>query len=372
MKSIRNRKTQRTQRRITGCDRKHDNAKQSNDTADRSKDILTYNTDRRCRQRSIRRLQAQVVNTHSSCRPYHSDKAFQNHHIIERHTSLALTLHRSGDDRCLCRMESGKDTAGYGNKEYRDKVIRFKIITVRNQCAVPTIPQFDQRIAMDKQSHKNANCRKQQNSSKYRVNPTDDLIDWEYRSHQIIHKDYTIDHPGGNGSRFAVEAEHLCRRNVARCIDKHRSYQEKQKAAENLVKSIDAFVAVPADHIRHLGSAVTQADHSGKIVVHGAADDVSDRNRNKGDRSKQNSLDRSKDRSGSGNIQQVDQTVLPFPHRHIIHTVLLRISRCLSVVRFEYMLTESSIQHRADKQNHKSNNKSDHNKSPPLPNDFSL
>ena len=106
MKPVRNRQTKSTKRRISRCDRQHDNAEKRDDASHRSENVFTYNTDCSCRKRCIRCLKSQVVDTHCSCCPYHSDEAFDYHHIVECHPSLFFALHCTGDNRRLCRVES--------------------------------------------------------------------------------------------------------------------------------------------------------------------------------------------------------------------------------------------------------------------------
>src|SRR5699024_2600152 len=118
--------------------------------------MLTYNTDSRCSQRSICSLKPQIVNTHSSCCPYHSDESFQNHHVVECHAALFLALHSTGNNSSLCRMESRKDTAGNCDKENRNKMISIEVIAIRHYT-VPVTPQFYKGISLYKQANKHTN-----------------------------------------------------------------------------------------------------------------------------------------------------------------------------------------------------------------------
>ena len=119
MESVSYCQAERTKRRIAGCDRKYDNAEKRDNTADRSEDVLAHDADGCCCQRSVSRLKAQVVNAHGAGCPYHRDEAFQDHHVVECHAALFLTLHRTGDDRRLGGVESGEDAAGHGDEEDR-------------------------------------------------------------------------------------------------------------------------------------------------------------------------------------------------------------------------------------------------------------
>ena len=93
---------------------------------------------------------------------------------------------------------------------------------------------------------------------------------------QIVDKDRTIDDPGGDRGGSAVKAEDSGGGDVAGGVDEHRADQQQQYAQENLVNSENTLVGVLADHVRHLGAAVAEADHAGEIVVHSAADYVAD------------------------------------------------------------------------------------------------
>ena len=163
-------------------------------------------------------------------------------------------------------------------------MIGAEIIPVRNKNAIPVIPQLHQRISLYKKTDKYSDRGEQENPTENRIDTSDDLIDREYCRDQVVNKNNSIDHPCRYRSCLSVKSKHLCCRNISRRIDENRSYQKKQQTAENLIYRIYALIAVSADHIRHLCTAVTQTDHTGKIVVHRTADDISDRNCNKSDR----------------------------------------------------------------------------------------
>ena len=257
-------------------------------------------------------------------------------------------------------MKSGEDTTCNRDKEDRDKVVRAEIIAVQHTACIPVIPYLSKRESKYENPDKYSDCGEQKDRTEDRVDPSDDLIDREYSCDQVIYKDYTVDHPCGHGCYRSIEPEHLSRRNISRRIDEHRAYEEKQKAAEDLVKRINTFVAVLADHIRHLRSAVAQTDHTGKVIVHRSADNVSDRDRDKRDRSEQDALDWSEYRACSRDVQQIDQTVLPPSHRYIVYTVLFRIGRSLPVVRTKYFLAELSVERSSHEKNHETNDKCNH------------
>ena len=217
--------TQCTQRCIAGGNRKYDNAEQCNNTANASQQMLTYYTNRICCKRRIRCLQSKIVYAHCACCPYHSDEALYNHHVVECHTSLLLALYCTGNDCSLCRMEAGKDSAGYRNKEYRNKVVGCKIVTISNNRSVPCIPNLCQRIALYKDTNKYADCREQQDCTEYRIDSSDNRINREYCRDQIIQENNTVNNPCRNRSCRTVKTKYLLCCNIARRIDKYRANQ---------------------------------------------------------------------------------------------------------------------------------------------------
>ena len=84
---------------------------------------------------SIRCLQPQVIYSHGTCCPNHSDETFQYHHIVESIASLTFALHSTGNDRRLCGVETRKNTTGYRDEKDRNKVVRVKIDVYKRQVS---------------------------------------------------------------------------------------------------------------------------------------------------------------------------------------------------------------------------------------------
>ena len=213
---------------------------------------------------------------------------------------------------------------------------------------------------MSEDTDEHADGGEHQDGAEDGIDPADDGVDGEYGGDQVIDEDDTVDDPGGHGGGQAVEAEDLGGGNVAGGVDEHGAHQQQQHAHEDVVDGEDALVGVLADHVGHLGTAVTQADHAAEIVVHGAADDVADGDGDECDGPEQDALDGSEDGAGACDVQQVDQAVLPAAHGHIVHTVLLGVGRGLTVVRTEDLLAELAVQRRADEQDHEADCKCCH------------
>ena len=253
-------------------------------------------------------------------------------------------------------METGQHAAGHGDEEDGDEVVGVEVLAIAEGLhsavssgeiehgGLPVIPQVQQEIALDKQADEYAKSREQQDRAEDRIDPADDLVDGEQGGDQVVNKNHAIDDPGGDGSSLAVKTEDLSGSDVAGGVDEHSAHQQKQQGAEHLVNTIDALVGVLADHGSHLAAAVTQADHAGEIVVHGAADDVGDGDGDKCDRPKQNALNGSKDGAGTCDVEQVDQGVLPASHGNVVHAVLLGVGGSLPVVGAKDLFAELAVQ----------------------------
>ena len=264
-------------------------------------------------------------------------------------------------------MEPGQNTAGHGDKERGNKVLRRKVAGIAEplrsafhhdvgQRSLPCIPQLNEGIALDEHPNKYPQRREQQNGPEHGIDSADDGINGEHRRHQIVSKDNTVNDPGRNRSRRPVKPKDLGRCNVPGSVDEHCPHQQQQQADEHVVKAVDPLIGVRADHSRHLGAAIPQTDHAGEIVVHGTADDVAHGDSDKRNGAKQDALDRPENRPGTGNVQQVDELILPGFHRYVVHAVLLGVSRRLSVVRAEHFFAEFAIQCTARHQDHKTQN----------------
>ena len=44
---------------------------------------------------------------------------------------------------------------------------------------------------------------------------------------------------------------------------------------ENLIESVDFLISVSLNHLGHLGSTVTETDHTAEIVMHGSSQHIS-------------------------------------------------------------------------------------------------
>ena len=264
-------------------------------------------------------------------------------------------------------MESGKDAAGNGQEEDRNEVsagesTRAKVCTeiksaVRCKLSdrVPVIPYVDQRISLCEDCNEDTDCRKYQDQTENRIDTADDLIDREYRCDQIVDEDHRVDDPGRSLLRSSAEAEYLCCCDISGCVNEYSADKEQQNADKDIIQNIYRLVCVVLNKLRHLGTAVSGADHAAEIVMHGSADDISDRDCKECNGSEQNSLNRSEDRAGSCNVQQVDQAVLPGLHRNIVDAVLLRVSGCLTIIRSEDVLAKLTVQESPADKDHKAN-----------------
>ena len=372
MEGLRDLQTQAAQSGIAGGDGQHDDTHQGDQAAHGAQDVLADHADGAGSQRGIGLLQAQVVHAHSSSGPNHSDEAFQNHHVVEGHPALTLALHGAGDDGRLGGMEAGQHAAGHGDEEDGDEVVGVEVLAIAEgghsavsggeleHGGLPVIPHVQQGIALDKQADEHAQSREQQDRAEDRIDPANDLVDGEQGGDQVVDKDDTVDDPGGGGSGLAVKAEDLRSSDVAGGVDEHGAHQQQKQGAEHLVNTIDALVGILADHGSHLAAAVTQADHAGEIVVHGAADDVGDGDGNERDGPEQNALDGSKDGAGTCDVEQVDQGVLPASHGNVVHAVLLGKGGSFPVVGAKDLLAELAVHCGAHEQDHKADNECCH------------
>ena len=371
-----NGQTQAAQSGVTGGDGQNHDAGQSDDTADRTQDVLA-DSDDSAGSAGVGSLLAQVEDTHGGSSPDHGDEAFQDHHVVEGHAALLLALHGTGDDSSLRGVEAGQDAAGHGDKEHRQEVAGLEVLAVAEGSgavsggleglehnALPVVPQLNQGIALGKQADEHADGGEHQDAAEDGIDLADDGVDGEHGSDQIIGKNRAVDDPGGNGSGLAVEAEDTGGGDVAGGVDEHGADQQEQQADKHVVCVVDALVAVLADHGAHLSAAVTQADHAGEIVVHGAADDVADGDGDESDGSKQDALNGSEDGAGTCDVQQVDEAVLPALHGNVVHAVLLGIGGSFPVVGAEDLFAELAVNGSAHEQDHEADEKCNHKHTP--------
>ena len=278
-------------------------------------------------------------------------------------------------------MEAGEDAAGHGDEEDGQEVTVCEVVCVSKGIAgagngqdggSPVIPDVQQGEALDKDADEHADGGEQQDAAEDGVDLADDGIDGEHGSNEVIQEDHTIDDPGGGIIGLAGEAEELGGGNVAGGVDEHGAHQQQHDAHEDIIELINALGGIAADHLRHLGAAVTQADHAGEVVVHSAADDVADGNGQKCDGPEQNALDGPDDGAGTGNVQQVNQAVLPALHGDKVHAVFLGVGGGLAIIRTEHLFTEATVQCGTADQDDQANNECSHKNTLLCKSDFSF
>ena len=275
----------------------------------------------------------------------------------------------------VCVEWKPENAAGHGDEEDGDEVVGVKVLTIAEgrlltggcinsprveRDAMPVIPQVQQGIALDEQADEHTHGGEQQDGAEDGINAADDGVDGEHGGNQIVDEDNTVDDPGGGIIHRAGEAEDLGGGDVAGGIDEHRADQQQQHAQEDVIDGEDTLVGVSADHVRHLGAAVAEADHAGEIVVHSAADHVADGDGDECDGPEQDALNGSDDGAGACDIQQVDEAVLPSPHGNVVHAVLLGISGRLPVIGAEDLFAELAIDGCAYEQDHEADQESCH------------
>lgn len=99
--------------------------------------------------------------------------------------------------------------------------------------------------------------------------------------------------------------------------------------------------------------------------MHRAADDIADGDGDKRDGSEQNALYGSEDRSRSGNVQKIYQAVLPALHGYIVNSVVFRVSRSLTIIGSENLLTELAVKCGSAEEHDQTDYKSYHAVFPP-------
>ena len=271
-------------------------------------------------------------------------------------------------------MEAGQDTAGHGHKEHGQEVAVGEIVAIAEGGSgavsrsleggegggLPVVPQVQQGVALDEQAGEHAHSGEQQDRAEDGVDLADDGVNGEHGGDQIVGEDRTIDNPGGDRGSRTVKAEDAGGGDVAGGVDEHSTHQQQQQAHKHIVDPVNTLVGVLVDHGGHLGAAVTQADHTREVVVHGAADDITDGDGNKGDGAKEDALDGAKDGAGTCDVQQIDQHILPLRHGHIVHTVLLGIGRSLPVIGAKHLFADRAVDGGTREQDDKADDECNH------------
>ena len=213
---------------------------------------------------------------------------------------------------------------------------------------------------MGEDADEHADGGEHQDGAKDGVNAADDGVNGEHGGDQVIQEDHAVDDPGLGIGGSAGEVEHLLGGDVAGGVYEHGAHQQEQHAHKDVVHGEDALVGVLTDHFGHLGTAVTQADHTAEVVVHRATDDVADGDGDERDGAKQDALNGAQDGACACDVQQVDQAVLPAAHGHVVHAVLLGIGGGSPVVRPEDLFAQRAIEGGAAEEDDKADDEGCH------------
>ncbi len=281
-----------------------------------------------------------VVNEHAACSPDHTDKAFDNHHAVERLAARLLGHFSTCDERALCAVETADDTAGNRHKEHRDDRLTCRmLVEIAHDIAKA---EFVEDVQVRDDAHENRERSENQECAENRVDAADNLIDGEEGTDEVVGKNDCDGNP------------EQCRRNVAtrknrsvhescRRVGEHCTDEDERHRNECHHKLCRPLAQELAGKSRNIVTVVAHADHAAEVVVYCTAEDVSDREQDEHDGAKLDAKNHADHRTDACDVQKLNENVFPVRHGDAVNAVRVCESRGLAVVGAECAFDELAV-----------------------------
>ena len=261
-------------------------------------------------------------------------------------------------------MEATDGSTGDGDEEawedrtllderFRTQPRRILVEIAGSQIA----PQLRQGWPLDEQSDHQRTCHEKQREGKERIYLSDNLVDRQKRSDDVVDEDE--DNPEHLTSHKRARIADAIQNN-GRTIYKHGTHHHQQQYREHEHHLLGVAAQILAHQLRQSGTIMADTEHTTHIIVHGTGKDAAKHNPKISHRSIPGTHDGSKYRSSTGNIQELDHKDFPTRQHHKVNSVGFCHCWRRTVVRTENMRHKFSIKEVAQYQGCQTNDETDH------------
>ena len=234
------------------------------------------------------------------------------------------------------------------------------IVEMREQLR-DVLSAEDQRPAADTKRHHN------QRNTENRIDLSDDLVDGDKGRDEVVDQDHC--QPEGRidqdaGLHAGIGEQRL--QKACRADREDRAGHNQKDDTEDTHDVLHHRTEQSSGYLGDRRTVLTLGHHPGQIIVYAAGKDGSEGNPEEDNRSPHRTGDGAEDRSQTGNIQQLYQKQLPGRHDNIVHTIVDRNRRGLTVIRRECVVHKLAVREIPGDQDHQTKQKAKHNVFPPF------
>ena len=291
------------ERGIPGGDRTDHHADHSQHATDafqhRTRDFQHHGGRSRTGERLIQEIRP-AVKCHARRGPDQRDYGFGDHRAVEDLSPLPFAGDALGNHRRLRGMEAGDRAAGHRDEHERPYGKAFRMVT--------PLRDFRDGVAAEDRSAQHAEGHYDQDHAEYRIQLSDQFVDRQQCSQYVIDQDH--DNPEGSAqekrTRFRRELMQQLGNQRSGTGHEHRSAQDQEDHGEDTHDPFRGCSQVDSRQFRNGGAAMSAGDHAAHIVVHRAAEDRSEHDPQEDHRPEAGTHQRTEDRPGSRNVQQLD------------------------------------------------------------------
>ena len=162
---------------------------------------------------------------------------------------------------------------------------------------------------MQEQPYHQSSCHEKQGYGKERIYLADNLIDRQHGGKDVVAENDECPHLG--------VATHGVQ-DFSRRIDKHRAHHDQQQNREDQHHGFGRIAQVFADKRRKSGTLITHGEHAHEIIVNGTGKDTTQHNPQIGHRTELGTHDGTKDRTGTGNVQELNHKDFPVGKDNVV------------------------------------------------------
>ena len=283
-------------------------------------------------------LGEEVVDGHAGAGPDHRDDALGDHHAVVGGAGLPLALHGAGDDRRLGGVEAGEDAAGDGDEEAGDDGLIVEHPGPEG-LGLGEEPGLGEAVPDEGAEH--GERADEEDGPEEGVDGADDLVHREEGGDDVVEEDDPDEDPEprdvrrGGGGQPGGE--------VGRDVDEDGHDQQEEDHQEDGVG-----LGVPAAEGAlgqggEVGALGAQAHEAGDAVVHGPAEDAADGDDPEALPAELDADDDADDGAHAGDVEQLDEHVLPHRQGDVVDAVGLGVAGRGAVVGAQQALNEPAI-----------------------------
>ena len=281
-----------------------------------------------------------VVNEHATCSPNHTNQTFNNHHAVERLAAGLFGHFSAGNERALCAVETADDAASNRHEEHRDNRLACRMLVEVAHDIVEA--EFIEDVQVRDDAYENSERSENQEGAENRVDAANNLVNREECADEVVCENHCDGDPEQRLRNMAAD-ENRGVHESGRSRGKHGANENERHGNERHYKFCRSLAQELTGESRNVVAVIAHADHAAEVVVHCAAEDVSERKQDEHDGAKLDAENHANHRADACNVQKLNENVFPVRHRDAVNAIRVCECRSLAVIRSEHAFNELAV-----------------------------